>query len=273
MLTPSSYSHSKQKELSKQEESHLDDDGHIYDEPSACFPPGNLATPHPFYKSMDNFNQKVLSALELSPPSSRGKLPALPIGRGEVQTDQTKAAFTEPEYDELGLGDKSGDKSGAQLKGPTAEYSELDIETMPPRQYGNIGVSTLPNPYEFETPPTSRAPTPKETEFDSSHLQTVPTLFTNTSPSSYQPLMLASSQQQTDLPTGPNYQPLGPPAGYAVPNVATLTRSNVPQPSLGGWNGEKGKNPFKPSPPPNGNGRVNTEESLEEYIIMHSPES
>ncbi len=251
-------------------------DDHIYDDPSTLFNPDNFATqlPPSFNKSIDTFNKNVLATLKPAPPSSRGKLPAPPIGGSGVLSSSKQGAtfaepvyafaepeyaFAEPEYDELGM----ERKADVMLKGPTAEYSELDIETMPPRQYGNIGANTaLPNPYEFETPPTSRAPTPKEAE-SISRPHAEPIAIGNPSPN-YQSL-LNSTQQQAGPRPDPNYQPLGPPVGYAVPSVATLTRSAVPQPTLGGWTGEKGKNPFK-APPTKG------QEGLEEYIIMHSPE-
>ena len=66
------------------------------------------------------------------------------------------------------------------------------------------------------------------------------------SKTTYQPL-LPPPRQPKDIPLdSPNYQSVGPPAGYAAPRVsgeAAMTRNDVPQPTTGGLRGVRGKPP------------------------------
>ena len=89
------------------------------------------------------------------------------------------------------------------------------------------------------------------------------------SKTTYQPL-LPPPRQPKDIPLdSPNYQSVGPPAGYAAPRVsgkAAMTRNDVPQPTTGGLRGVRGK-------PPNLDRTKAFQENQEhdEYVKMKTP--
>ncbi len=155
--------------LSKEQESGLDND-HIYDEPSKYFTDNLSGSPPSYNKPDTNFDQKMLSDLNVnpSPPrTTRGALPAPPIGNGNCKNIDNKEAFAEPEYDELGLTPKQDAIPGQP------DYSELDVNKMPSLRYGNIGVSdVVPN----ISPPRCPKPHPP------SRLQSLPSTLTHNLP-------------------------------------------------------------------------------------------
>ena len=178
----------------------------------------------------------MLSDLDVnpSPPrTTRGALPAPPIGNGKCKSIDNKGAFAELEYDELGITPKQDAIPGQP------DYSELDVNKMPSLRYGNIGVSdVVPNSYEYLTSMMSKA-TPTLTSAEPpEYSNTQPPVTNDNTARTYEPLIPAPWKPKDTPSPNMDYQQLGPPVGYAVPqtraDISTMTRSDVPQPSLRG---------------------------------------
>ena len=161
------------------------------------------------------------------------------------------------------------------------------LNTMPPQscdetQRNNaLSPSAIPNEYRSlptlspETVPTLKAtptldPHTKYSEpMPHPHSQTLAAI-TGVNKTTRQPL-LPPPQQPKDTPpcSSPNYQSVGPPAENAVSWVSgevAMTRSDVPQPTIGGLSGMERK-------PPNLAPVETSQENQEydEYVEMKSP--